>query len=152
MVIQNVTGIQLGPLIASLGIGGLAVALAAKDSVANFLGTLTIILDKSFQIGDQIVIDKYEGTVDSGIQKHTNQDPGWWSSDSANSKVIDSPLQNVGRRPNIRWLTNIAISYATPPEKVKRAIEILEEILKDHEGMKEDLPPRIHFNAFKDWT
>jgi len=65
MVVQSVTGIQMGPLIASLGLGGLAVALAAKDSVANFLGTLTVIFDKPFQIGDKVIIDKYEGTVES---------------------------------------------------------------------------------------
>jgi MscS family membrane protein len=153
VVVQNVTGIQLGPLIASLGIGGLAVALAAKESVANFLGTLTIILDKPFQIGDQVVIDKYEGTVDSvGFRSTRIRTPDGGLLTLPNSKVIDSPLQNVGRRPNIRWATNLGISYATPPDKVRRAIEILEEILDNHEGMKEDLPPRIYFNAFKDWS
>jgi MscS family membrane protein len=153
MVIQNVTGIQMGPLIASLGIGGLAVALAAKDSVANFLGTLTIILDKPFQIGDQVVVDKYEGTVASvGFRSTRIRTPDGGLLTLPNSKLIDSPLQNVGRRPNIRWHTNIDISYTTPPDKVRRATEILEEILKDHEGMKEGLPPRIYFNAFKDWS
>jgi hypothetical protein len=51
IVVQNLTGVEIGPLLASLGIGGLAVALAAKDSIANFFGTLTILFDKPFQVG-----------------------------------------------------------------------------------------------------
>jgi MscS family membrane protein len=153
MVIQNLTGIQMGPLIASLGLGGLAIALAAKDSVANFLGTLTIIFDKPFQIGDQVAIDKYEGTVESvGFRSTRIRTADGHLLSMPNSKMIDSPLENVGRRPNIRWFTNIGISYQTPPEKVRRAVEIIEEILRDHDGMKEDLPPRIFFDAFKDWS
>ncbi len=153
MVIQNVTGIQMGPLIASLGLGGLAIALAGKDSVANFFGTLTIIFDKPFQIGDQIVIDKFEGTVESVGFRSTRirTDEGNLLS-MPNSKVIDSPLTNVGRRRSIRWVANIGISYETRPDKVRRAVEILEEILHDHEGMRDDLPPRVFFNAFKDWS
>ncbi len=153
MVIQNVTGIQMGPLIASLGLGGLAIALAAKDSVANFLGTLTIIFDKPFQIGDQVVIDKYEGIVESvGFRSTRIRTADGHLLSMPNSKIIDSPLQNVGRRPNIRWSTNIEISYETPPDKVRRAVEILGEILRDHEGMTQDFPPRVYFNAFKDWS
>jgi len=153
MVLQNLTGIQMGPLIASLGLGGLAIALAAKDSVANLLGTLTIIFDKPFQIGDQVIIDKYEGTVESvGFRSTRIRTADGHLLSIPNSKMIDSPLQNVARRPNIRWNTNVGISYDTPPEKVRRAVEILEEILGNHEGMKEDLPPQVFFSAFKDWS
>ena len=65
MVLQNLTGVQVGPLVASLGIGGLAVAFASKDSIANFFGTLTILFDKPFQVGDRIVIDSFDGVVES---------------------------------------------------------------------------------------
>ncbi len=151
MVIQSVTGIQMGAVIASLGLGGLAVALAAKDSVANFLGTLTIIFDKPFHIGDQVVIDKYEGTVEAVGFRSTRIRTGDGNLLSMpNSKIIDSPLQNVGQRPNILWNTNIGVSYETPPAKVRRAVEIIEEILHDHEGMRKGFPPRVYFNAFKD--
>ena len=51
LILQNLTGIKIGPLLASLGIGGLAVALAARDTIANFFGTLTILYDKPFQSG-----------------------------------------------------------------------------------------------------
>jgi MscS family membrane protein len=152
MVVQSVTGIQMGPLIASLGLGGLAIALAAKESVANFLGTLTIIFDKPFRIGDQVIIDKYEGTVDAvGFRSTRIRTADGNLLSIPNSKVIDTPLQNVGQRLNIRWTADIGISYYTPPQKVSRALEVLEEILRDHEGMKEDLPPRIFLTGFKEW-
>lgn len=57
IILKSLTGLEIGPLRASLGIGGLAVALAAKDTVANFFGTLTILFDKPFQVGERIVID-----------------------------------------------------------------------------------------------
>jgi len=153
MVVQNLTGVQMGPLIASLGLGGLAIALAAKDYVANFLGTLTVIFDKPFLIGDQVIIDKFEGTIDSvGFRSTRIRTADGNLLSIPNSKIIDSPLQNVTRRPNIRWQTTIGISYENPPEKVKRAVEILEDILRNHEGMRQDLPPRVFFDAFKDWS
>jgi len=65
LIIQNLTGVKIGPLLASLGIGGIAVALAAKDSIANFFGTLTILFDKPFQIGDRVLIDNYDGVVEN---------------------------------------------------------------------------------------
>jgi MscS family membrane protein len=153
IVVQNVTGIQMGPLIASLGLGGLAIALAAKDSVANLLGALTIIFDKPFQIGDHVIIDKYEGTVDSvGFRSARIRTADGHLVSIPNSRIIDSPLQNVGRRPNIRWSTAIGLSYDNSPYKVRRALEILEEILHDHEGMNEDMPPRVYLTGFKDWS
>lgn len=153
MVVQSATGIQMGPLLASLGLGGLAIALAAKESVANFLGTLTIIFDKPFRIGDQVIIDKYEGTVDAvGFRSTRIRTADGHLLSIPNGKVIDTPLQNVGQRPNIRWVADIEISYDTPPQKVSRALEVLEEILRKHEGMKEDIPPRIFLTGFKEWS
>ena len=64
LIIQNLTGVKIGPLLASLGIGGIAIALAAKDSIANFFGTLTILFDKPFQVGERILIDNYDGVVE----------------------------------------------------------------------------------------
>ncbi|MBW1743755.1 MAG: mechanosensitive ion channel, partial [Deltaproteobacteria bacterium] len=60
ILVQNLTGIKIGPLLASLGIGGLAIALAAREPIANFFGTLTILFDKPFQVGERIVVDKYD--------------------------------------------------------------------------------------------
>jgi MscS family membrane protein len=82
LVVQNMTGIEIGPLVASLGIGGLAFALAGKDSIANFLGSLTILLDKPFQAGERIVIEKHDGFVEGGrvpqhSHSHADRQPGF---------------------------------------------------------------------------
>lgn len=153
MVLQNLTGVQIGPLIASLGIGGLAVALAAKDSIANFFGTLTILFDKPFQVGERIVIDTHDGTVENvGFRSTRIRLLTGHLVTIPNEKIVNSAVENIGRRPNIRWLNNIGITYDTPPEKVSEAVEILRSILENHEGMHPDFPPRVYFNGFNDWS
>ena len=153
IVIQNLTGVEIGPLLASLGIGGLAVALAAKDSIANFFGTLTILFDKPFQVGERIVIDNYDGTVEEvGFRSTRIRLLSGNLVTIPNEKVVNSGLENVAKRPNIRWLNNIGITYDTPPEKIEKAVTIIREILADHEGMHLDFPPRVYFNGFNDWS
>lgn len=153
VMIQNLTGVEIGPLLASLGIGGLAVALAAKDSIANFFGTLTILFDKPFQVGERIVIDTYDGIVeDVGFRSTRIRLLTGHLVTIPNEKVVNSGLENIGKRPFIRWLANIGITYDTPPEKIERAVAIVREILDGHEGMHPDYPPRVYFNGFNDWS
>ncbi|MEJ2656534.1 MAG: mechanosensitive ion channel family protein [Desulfobacterales bacterium] len=153
IIVQNLTGLKIGPLLASLGIGGLAVALAAKDSIANFFGTLTILFDKPFQVGQRITIDKYDGIVESvGFRSTRIRTLTGHLVSIPNDKLVNSSLENIGERPYIRWLTNIGVTYDTPPEKVEKAVQIIREILENHEGMKEDFPPRVFFNGFNDWN
>jgi len=153
IIIQNLTGVKIGPLLASLGIGGLAVALAARDSIANFFGTITILFDKPFQVGERIVIDQYDGVVESvGFRSSRVRTLTGHLVSIPNEKIVNSSLENIGRRPHIRWLTNIGITYDTPPEKAERAAQIIQEILENHEGMEEDFPPRVYFNGFNDWS
>ena len=153
IVIQNLTGLKIGPLLASLGIGGIAVALAAKDSVANFFGTLTILFDKPFQVGQRIIADQYDGIVESvGFRSTQIRTLTGHLVTIPNEKLANSSLENIGERPYIRWLTNIGITYDTPPEKIEKAVQMIREILENHEGMKEDFPPRVFFNGFNDWS
>lgn len=153
MIIQNMTGIDFGPIIASLGIGGLAFALAGKDSVANFLGSLTILMDKPFQIGDRVLIADSDGVVEQvGFRSTRLRTLAGNVVYIPNEKIINSTLENIGQRPHIRWHTNLTLVYGTSPEKMERAVEILHEILDNHEGMRPDFPPRIHFNGFNDWS
>lgn len=152
-LVQNLTGVKIGPLLASLGIGGIAVALAAKDSIANFFGTLTILFDKPFQVGERIVIDSYDGVVeDVGFRSTRIRLLTGHLVTIPNEKMVNSGLENIGKRPNIRWLTNIGITYDTPPEKIEKAVAMLRDIVADHEGMHPDFPPRVYFNGFNDWS
>lgn len=153
MVVQNMTGIEVGPLVASLGIGGLAFALAGKDSIANFLGSLTILLDKPFQVGERIMIDKHDGFVEGvGFRSTRLRTLSGNLVSIPNEKMINSPLENIGRRCHLRWQTDLGLTCDTPPEKVERAVEIVRDILHNHEGMHNDRPPRVYFNGFKDWS
>jgi len=149
IIVQNLTGLKIGPL----GIGGLAVALAAKDSIANFFGTLTILFDKPFQVGQRITIDKYDGIVENvGFRSTQIRTLTGHLVTIPNEKLVNSSVENIGERPYIRWLTNIGITYDTPPDKVEKAVQNIREILENHEGMKEDFPPRVFFNGFNDWS
>jgi MscS family membrane protein len=153
LILQNLTGVKIGPLLASLGIGGIAIALAAKDSIANLFGTLTILFDKPFKIGERVVIDKYDGVVEGvGFRSTRIRTLTGHLVAIPNEKVVSSGVENIGKRPHIRWLTNIDITYDTPPDKVEKAVSIVKEILDNHEGMHPDFPPRVYFNGFNDWS
>lgn len=153
IILQNLTGLQIGPLIASLGIGGLAVALAAKDSIANFFGTLTILFDKPFKAKDRVTIDKYDGNVEKvGFRSTKIRLLSGHLVTIPNEKIVNSSVENVAERPFIKWVTNIGITYDTPPEKVEQAVAILREILDNHEGIQTDFPPRVFFNGFNDYS
>jgi MscS family membrane protein len=153
LIIQNLTGVEIGPLLASLGIGGIAVALAAKDSLANFFGTLTILLDKPFKLGERVLIDNYDGVVENvGFRSTRIRTLTGNLVIIPNEKIANSGLENVGKRPHIRWLTNITINYDTPPERVEKAVSIIQEILDNHKGMHPDFPPKVYFNGFNDWS
>ena len=153
LVVQNMTGIEIGPLVASLGIGGLAFALAGKDSIANFLGSLTILLDKPFQAGERICIEKHDGFVEGvGFRSTRIRTLTGNLVSIPNEKIINSTLENIGKRSYLRWQTCLGLTCETPPEKVERAVEIVKEILKGHEGMRGDYPPRVFFNGFNDWS
>jgi MscS family membrane protein len=153
LIVQNLTGVKIGPLLASLGIGGIAIALAAKDSIANFFGTLTILFDKPFQVGERVAIDGIDGVVeDVGVRSTRIRTLTGHLVTIPNEKVVNSALENIAKRPGFRWLTNLGLTYNTPPAKVERAVQIIESILKDHEGMDPEKPPRVVFNGFNEWS
>jgi MscS family membrane protein len=149
IVIHGITGLNFGPIIASLGIGGAAIALAAKDSIGNFLGSITIVFDKPFTVGDRIVIDSHDGVVEQvGFRSTKLRTPDGHLVTIPNEKVINTTINNIGKQPFIRWNPTISLALDTPPDKVKRAVEIIRGILENHEGMNPDQPPSVYFNAF----
>lgn len=138
-------------LIAGLGVGGLAVALAAQDTLKNFFGSLVILADKPFVLGDRIVVDGHDGPVEEvGFRSTRIRTMDGHLVTIPNGEMANKTVLNIGKRPYIRRLSNIAITYDTPPAKVGRAVEIVREILKDHEGMRPEFPPRVYFNEFND--
>lgn len=155
LVVLNVAVVISGKdfvtILASLGVGGLAVALAGQDTIKNFFGSLVIFGDKPFEIGDRIVVDGHDGPVESvGFRSTRIRTLEGHLVTVPNASMVDKTVQNIGKRPFIRRLANITITYDTSSGKVDRAVEILKEILADHEGMNPELPPRVYFNEFND--
>jgi MscS family membrane protein len=152
VLLQAITiliGKPLTSVLAGLGIGGLAFALAAQDTLKNFFGSLALFSDKPFQIGERVIIDGHDGPVeDVGLRSTRIRTLDGHLVTIPNGELARMAVQNIGKRPYIRRLFNIGITYDTPPEKVERALEIIKDILKDHEGMNPEFPPRVFFNEF----
>lgn len=150
-VVHSVSGKSITTILAGLGVGGLAVALAAQDTVKNFFGSIVILGDKPFEIGDRIIVEGHDGPVESvGFRSTRLRTLSGHLVTIPNSEMVNRTVQNIGKRPFIRRLMNITITYDTPPERVELALRIVKEILADHEGMNPDFPPRVFFSEFND--
>ncbi|MEM1223058.1 MAG: mechanosensitive ion channel family protein [Verrucomicrobiota bacterium] len=150
-IAQILSGKEVTSILAGLGIGGLAFALAAQDTIKNFFGSVVLLFDKPFEIGDRVNIDGHDGPVEEvGLRSTKIRTLDGHLVTMPNGELANKAIWNIAKRPYIRRLFDITITYDTPPEKVREAKAILEDILKDHEGMNEDFPPRVYFNKFND--
>ncbi len=148
-IAQVLTDKPLTSILAGLGVGGLAIALAAQDTVKNFFGSLVIFADKPFLVGERVVVDGTDGVIEQvGFRSTRIRTLEGHLVAIPNGELANKTIQNIGRRPYIRRVMNVAITYDTPPEKVRRAMEIIKELLANHEGMKPELPPRVVFNDY----
>ncbi len=149
-IAQNIFHWDVGALIAGLGLGGLAFALAAKDLLSNLFGSITIFADRPFQLGDWVRISGTEGIVEEVGFRSTRIRTFYGELVTMpNATVADSPVQNVSRRPFIRRNLNVTVTYDTPPQKLRRAIGIVREMLdarRDH--WAPDRPAKVHFSDF----
>ena len=126
-------------LLTGLGLGGLALALAAKDTLGNIFGSLTILLDRSFQIGDWIKIKDIEGTVESVGMRSTRIRTFYNSLVSVpNSELITATLDNYGARQFRRIRTMISVSLDTPPEKIQAFCEGIRHLIASHEFTRKE--------------
>jgi MscS family membrane protein len=142
-------GFDIGAILAGLGVGGLAVALAMQDTLRNFIGSIMILLDRPYHVGQRIVVKGHDGVVEEiGLRSTKMRLLTGHQTTVPNDEMAKVDIENIGRRPHIRRLTNIAITYDTPPEKVDKAVQIIRDILDNHEGMDPEFPPRVYFNEF----
>lgn len=140
-------------IIAGLGIGGLAVALAAQDSIKNIFGSVIIFVDKPFELGERIIYGEHDGIIEEvGLRSTRLRRLDGALVTIPNGDLANSAINNVGRRPNIRRVFHITVTYDTPPEKIREGKAIIMDILKDHEGLdpKGELVPRCFFMDFND--
>lgn len=125
----NITG-----LLASLSIGGLALGLAAQDTVANLFGAVSIFADKPFRIGDRIrIAPDVDGTVELiGLRSTRVRNLDGHLITIPNKTMGNATITNITRRPNIKTTMEIGVTYDTPADKVQAATKILEDIYRAH--------------------
>lgn len=125
MALSNV-GVNISALLGTLGIGGIAFALAAQDTVKNIFGAFTIFTDKPFGIGDTIRVDSFEGTViDVGVRSTKVMDYDKRVITFPNYKITDASIINISSEPMRRVVMKLGLTYDTSTEKVKEALELL---------------------------
>ncbi len=128
MALSNI-GVNISALLGTLGIGGIAFALAAQDTVKNIFGAFTIFTDKPFNIGDTIRVDSFEGTViDVGARSTKIMDYDKRIITFPNYKITDANIINISSEPMRRVVLNLGLTYDTTPEKMKEALDILKAI------------------------
>ena len=141
-------GVNITAAIASLSIGGLAIGLAAQDTLANLFGAVAVFVDKPFRIGDQIQLADVDGTVESiGMRSTRVRNQEGYLVTVPNKTMGNATITNITRRPTIKNTMNYGLAYETSVEKLKRAVQILDDIYRGHSETHDLI---INFNKFAD--
>ncbi len=137
--------INVSNIIAGLGIGGLAFALAAKDTISNLFGSLTVVLDKPFEIGDWVTLGNgVEGNVEAVGFRSTRIRTFYDSQITVpNSQLTNIHIDNFGRRQYRRFSTKIGVEYSTPPEKIEAFCEGIRNLIASYPNTRKD-----YFNVY----
>lgn len=147
VAIQNI-GINVMGVLAGLGIGGLAFALAAKDGIANFFGSLMILMDKPFQVGDSIVVNGSDGIVEEVGFRSTRIRTFYNSVVSIpNAEMMNAKIDNMGRRNYRRLNIRLGITYDTRTQKVQEFVSGIRNLASENPMVFKD-NMQIFFNDF----
>lgn len=150
LILDNIPGIQVNSLIASLGIGGIAVAIAVQNILGDLFASLSILLDKPFLIGDSIVVDEFSGTVERiGLKSTHIRSATGEQLVFSNSDLLNSRIQNYKRMERRRVVSSIGVTYQTPFEKISSIPKMIQEIISVHENATFD---RAHFKEYGDFS
>jgi len=154
-IVDNVLQQDVESILLSAGVGGIAVALAARETIANFFGSITIFADRPFQINELVRINGHFGPIEEvGFRSTRLRTLEGHLVTIPNSIIANSIVENVGRRRFIRRTSNITITYDSGHTKAERAVEIIKDILGGIPQLNgdPDTPPRVYFNEFNDWS
>lgn len=131
--------INIVPLIASLGLGGVAFAFAAKDTVENFFGSIAVLIDRPFDVGDWVKIGDSEGTIESVGFRSTRIRTFYNSQITVpNANLVRAAVDNFGRRKYRRWTTKLNVVYGTTPEQLIAFTEGIRELIRTHPYTRKD--------------
>lgn len=147
----QVWGINVTALFASLGIGGLAFALAAKDTAANLFASFSLLADKSIRIGEWIKVNGVEGTVeDIGMRTTKVRSFGKSLLTVPNHIIANNPIENFSRRGVRRVKMNVGLTYGTSSAQVTKIVEEIKYMLHNHASISQKETLLVNFNSFGD--
>jgi len=147
VIMGAVFNMNVATIIAGLGIGGLAIALAAQDTLQNLLGSFTIFADKPFIVGDLVHVANYDAVVEKvGFRSTTVRTLDKTLVIIPNKKMIDSPLENLTLRNLRRVKFNVGVLYGTPASTIKKIAEEIKAYLDEHHETSMDAI--VRFDAF----
>ncbi len=142
--------IEVGPLLAGLGIGGLAFGLAARDTIENFFGSIAVVVDRPFSVGDWVVVGDTEGIVEEIGFRSTRVRTFYNSLVTVpNANLVRAVVDNYGQRKYRRWKTHVGIQYDTPPEMIVAFTEGIRELVRTHPYTRKDYF-QVYLNEFAD--
>lgn len=131
--------VNLTAIIAGLSIGGLALALASQDTVKNFIGTVTILLDRPFEVGDYIQIAGTEGTVEEvGMRASRLRTPNQSVSYIPNGELSNKIIDNLGLRVFRRWKWDMGVEYGTKPTDLSHFCKRIKEVINEKDFVAKD--------------
>lgn len=144
VILREGLNVDIWPILTGLSIGGLALALAAQDTLKNFFGSIMIFIDKPFQVGHWVTSGDIDGTVEEvGFRSTRIRTFRNSLTYVPNAKLADSTIDNHGLRQYRRFYTTLTITYDTPPSVVELFVEGLREIVQRHPDTRKD-----YFNVF----
>lgn len=147
---QSIFRINITALLAGAGVLGLGAALAAKDTLSNFFGTIVILFDRPFKLGDRIQVGEVEGIVtEVGMRssKILADDESFYT--LPNSLLTTQAVRNINLKNHLKFLFTVTMTYDTTEAQMRKAIQVLHEITDNFKGP--DRPcfsPRIFFSGF----
>ena len=137
-ILQNLN-INITSLVAGLGIGGVAVALASQDTLKNLLGGATILADKPFQVGDWVIVGDIEGTVEQvGFRSTRIRTFADSLITVPNARMTDTAVNNMGQRTWRRYYTTVGLAYHTDPDRIQAFVEGVRAIVRSADDMRHD--------------
>jgi small-conductance mechanosensitive channel len=143
-------GVEITPLMASLGVGGLAVALALQNVLGDLLASLSIVFDKPFVIGDFVIIGEFAGTIESvGLKTTRVRALSGEQVVFANSDMLSSRIRNLGRMKERRVVFHVGVEYDVGSAKLRRVPELIQAAIETRDNVRFD---RCHFQNFGDFS
>jgi MscS family membrane protein len=126
-------GLPVTSVVAGLGVGGIAVALAAQNTLANIFGAISILVDRPFRVGDFVKIQEFDGVVEEiGLRSTRIRTLNEHLVTLPNKTVVDAGIVNLSRRTAIRRTMTIGLTYDTSAERMQEAAVMLKEIFAAH--------------------